>query len=191
MARWVHLVTVLVVSLACLSRCQGQGIPAKKQRKKATAARYKEDRYVSREGNDLMWCVLSMEEYAKCRHFAEMVEKDQMETNELAFGSYFRRVRCKRYTTRDECMKVIDFNRRNASNIMSVDSGEVFVGGRYHSLVPILRETYAGDRDYYHSVAVIKKGTLPNVEKMSDLRGLKACFAKVGSLAGWTLPIYR
>ena len=66
------------------------------------------------------------------------VEKDQNE-DETAFGSYYRRILCKRYTTRDECMKVIDFNRRNSSNIMSVDSGEVFVGGRYHSLVPILR----------------------------------------------------
>ena len=54
-----------------------------------------------------------------------------------------------------------------------------------------IRETYSGNKDYYHSVAVVKKGTLPNVKRMIDLRGLKACFAKVGSLAGWTLPIYK
>ena len=58
-----------------------------------------------------------------------------------------------------------------------------------YSLVPILREEYlskssvgaSGNKDYYHSVAVIKKGTLPNVYSMQDLKGLKACFPKVGS----------
>ena len=52
-----------------------------------------------------------------------------------------------------------------------------------YSLVPILREEYSfdglGTSDYYHSVAVIKKGTLPYVNTMDDLRELKACFAKV------------
>jgi hypothetical protein len=30
-----------------------------------------------------------------------------------------------------------------------------------------------------------------HVENFEDLRGAKACFAKVGSLAGWTIPIHR
>ena len=54
----------------------------------------------------------------------------------------------------------------------------------YFSLVPILREEYKSEgggetTDYYHSVAVIKKGSLPNVFNMHDLRGAKACFPKV------------
>ena len=54
----------------------------------------------------------------------------------------------------------------------------------FFSLVPVLREEYKSDgiretSDYYHSVAVIKKGTLPNVFNMHDLRGAKACFPKV------------
>lgn len=48
-----------------------------------------------------------------------------------------------------------------------------------------------GGQDYYHSVAVVKRGGLPHVRTMDDLRGAKACFAKVGSLAGWTVPIHR
>ncbi len=88
-------------------------------------------------------------------------------------------------------MKLIDEGSNKNPNIMTVDAGEVFVGGRYHSLVPILREVYAENHDYYHSLAVIKKDSLPYVETMQDLRGLKACFAKVGSLAGWTIPIYK
>ena len=50
---------------------------------------------------------------------------------------------------------------------------------RYHSLVPILKEVYESGHDYYHSVAVVKKGTMLNVERMRDLKGAKACFPKV------------
>ena len=39
-------------------------------------------------------------------------------------------------------MQLIDENNPIHPNIMSVDAGEVFVGGRYHSLVPILKEVY-------------------------------------------------
>ena len=56
-----------------------------------------------------------------------------------------------------------------APSVMVVDAGDVFVGGRYHSLVPVLREVYENGRDYYHAVAVIKKGSLPDVYTLSDL----------------------
>lgn len=39
-------------------------------------------------------------------------------------------------------MRLIDENNMMHPNVMSVDAGEVFVGGRYHSLVPILKEVY-------------------------------------------------
>ena len=64
-------------------------------------------------------------------------------------------------------------------NIMTVDAGEVFVGGRYHSLVPIIKEIYENGRDFYHAVAVVKKNTMEHVQSFEDLRGAKACFAKV------------
>lgn len=38
---------------------------------------------------------------------------------------------------------------------------------------------------------MVKKGSVPHVKTMHDLKGTKACFAKVGSLAGWTVPIFR
>lgn len=47
-----------------------------------------------------------------------------------------------------------------------------------------MKEVYERGRDFYHSVAVVKKGSLENVKTMHDLKGAKACFARVGSLAG-------
>ena len=57
--------------------------------------------------------------------------------------------------------------------------------------MPILREVYEDNRDFYHAVAVIKKGSLPDLLSLHDLRGKHACFAGVGTQAGWTIPIYN
>ena len=76
------------------------------------------------------------------------------------------------------------------AHMTSLDAGEVFVGGRYHSLVPIVQEIYSSGVNYQYAVAVVKKNSLPDVTHIRDLRGKKACFAGVGTLAGWIAPIY-
>lgn len=73
---------------------------------------------------------------------------------------------------------------------MSLDAGEVFIAGRYHSLVPIMQETMDGGLTDYYAVAVIKKNTMNDVYHLRDLRNKKACFSYVGSQAGWNLPIH-
>jgi ABC-type phosphate/phosphonate transport system substrate-binding protein len=73
---------------------------------------------------------------------------------------------------------------------MSLDAGEVFVAGRYFSLIPIMQETLEGGLSNYYAVAVVKKGSLPDVHHIRHLRNKKACFAYVGSQAGWNIPIY-
>jgi len=113
-------------------------------------------------------------------------------SDDFIFGSYYRRVLCRRFQSRDECLRLVDDPTHRANpNVMAVDAGDVFVGGRYHSLVPILREVYSGGEDYYHSVAVVKKGTMANIRTTADLRGVSVCFPGVGSLAGWTMPIHE
>jgi len=149
-----------------------------------------EDYATKRKGNDLMWCVTSLEELEKCRALADAVTTEN-QNNPNSFGSYFRKILCKRYTSKDECMKLIDTGSLSNPNIMTGDAGEMFEAGRYHSLVPIIREVYENNKDFVHSLAVVKRNDLLNVRTMFDLKGLKACFPRVGSLAGWTIPIYR
>jgi melanoma-associated antigen p97 len=45
-----------------------------------------------------------------------------------------------------------------------------------------------GSTEYY-SVALIKKNTLNDVYNLGNLKGKKACFAGVGTQAGWNIPI--
>jgi len=145
---------------------------------------------------DLVFCTLSQEEYMKCMDLAEATARDQA-LDDLNFGSYYRPIRCTQpYISPEDCMKDLDLARPEAPSVMVVDAGDVFVGGRYHSLVPILREVYEDNRDYYHAVAVIKRGSLTfedgkPVRTLSDLRGKHACFAGVGTQAGWTIPLYN
>jgi melanoma-associated antigen p97 len=87
----------------------------------------------------------------------------------------------------DQCIKMIDGEK---AHIMSLDAGEVFIAGRYFSLIPIMQETLEGGLGNYYAVAVVKANTLPDVHHIRDLRNKKACFAYVGSQAGWNIPIY-
>lgn len=84
-------------------------------------------------------------------------------------------------------MALIDEDK---ATLTSVDPGEVFVGGRFHSLVPIAQEVSDGGFNYVYSVAVVKKGSMHGVTSIRDLRGKRACFAGVGLMAGWVLPVY-
>lgn len=99
----------------------------------------------------------------------------------------FLEVQCKQAFNKDDCMTLLDEEK---AHITLVDAGEVFVGGRYHSLVPIMQERLIGGQNFYFAVAVVKKGTLLDVSHLSHLRGKRACFAGVGTQAGWVIPIY-
>lgn len=72
----------------------------------------------------------------------------------------------------------------NVADITTLDPGEVFVGGREHSLVPFIEERYT---DGLYSVAVIPKRS--DIRNLYDVRGKRACFAGVGTLAGWITPM--
>ncbi|KDR17893.1 melanotransferrin isoform X2 [Zootermopsis nevadensis] len=135
------------------------------------------------DSNRIVWCTISSEEQRKCLNFAQAVERDWN-----LFGTAAMRLDCKQGFNKEDCMTYLDEEK---AHITSLDAGEVFVAGRYHSLIPIMQEVYSGNQRSYYAVAVIRKGTLPDVQTLHDLRGKKACFAGVGTLAGWVIPVYK
>ena len=79
-------------------------------------------------------------------------------------------------------MRLLD---RLEADITTLDPGDVFVGGRYHSLLPIMQEMYASNQGSYYSVAVVKKGALEDeITPLTELQGKKACFPGVGMHGG-------
>ncbi|BES96762.1 TR_FER [Nesidiocoris tenuis] len=131
--------------------------------------------------NTINWCCIGEEELKKCEAFSKSVL-----ASNRTFGGDFLFVGCVSATSKEECMYLIEEEK---ATLTTLDAGEVFVGGRYFSTVPILRHIYTDQHKYYYSVAVIKKGGLPDVSSLYGLRGKKACFTEVGTLAGWVLPI--
>lgn len=57
---------------------------------------------------------------------------------------------------------------------------------RYYIILYIL---FPDQSSYYYAVALIKKNTLNDVYNLGNLKNKKACFAGVGTQAGWNIPI--
>lgn len=129
----------------------------------------------------LKWCTVGLPEYKKCQAFSDAVKHDASQ-----FQSWFLDVKCVNGSSKEDCMFTIEEER---ADVTVLDPGEVFSAGRYFSLLPISQEVYAGNRNDYLAVAVVKKDSLKDVTSLKHLRGKKACFAGVGTLAGWIIPI--
>ncbi|KAF2898323.1 hypothetical protein ILUMI_07848 [Ignelater luminosus] len=132
----------------------------------------------------IIWCTVSVEEQQKCLNFAMAVERDR-----IRVGYDYFEVECKQAFNKDECMMLLDEEK---VSLTSLDAGQVFVGGRYHSLVPIAQQVADGNMKHYYAVAVVKAGAdnMRDVHNIRQLRGKRACFAGVGTMAGWVIPIY-
>ncbi|XP_044266677.1 melanotransferrin [Tribolium madens] len=130
----------------------------------------------------IIWCTISRAEQRKCKNFAMANERDR-----IRVGYDYFNIECLQAFDKEECMSLLD---QEKATLTTLDAGEVFVGGRYNSLVPIGQEVLEGGLQHYYAVAAVKKGTLTHVNSLFDLRGVKACFAGVETFAGWVVPIY-
>lgn len=43
----------------------------------------------------------------------------------------------------------------NAADILSLDAGEVFVAGRYHSLIPLMQQLFAGNLFIWYCIIMV------------------------------------
>jgi len=130
----------------------------------------------------MVWCTKSQAEQYKCQNLTVAIERDR-----ALFDEVFLNLTCFMAYSADECIHHID---REKAHITTLDAGDVFTAGRYNSLIPIMQEKLEGGFADYQSVAVIKKGSLPDLNNLRDMRNKKVCFPWVGSLAGWIVPIH-
>lgn len=128
----------------------------------------------------LKFCAITSDEYKTCLDWSREVDK-------YPFFEY--RLGCIQAFDKDECMKQIENGK---ADFVLLDPGEVYIAGRYHSVVPIMYEQYApNNQSGYYAVAVVKASSFDYIRNLQDLRNKKACFSGVGHLAGWVLPINR
>lgn len=145
-------------------------------------AQFYNSAYDEHKTQKLTWCTTSAEEQSKCQNFTLALERDR-----ALFEDDFFNLTCKQAFNSEECVQWID---RGDADATTLDAGEVFNAGRFNSLVPLVQESFEGGFRNYYAVAVMKKDSNPDVNSLYQLRGKKACFAGVGSQAGWTIPIH-
>lgn len=130
------------------------------------------------------WCTTNFLERRKCLDWARAIE----DVNSQSIGSepFELNLDCAQGSDSDQCMSMIDDER---ADMMLLDSGEIGVAGRYHSLTPIMMERYGPNKlDMGHySVAIVKRRS--NIYNLNDLFNKKACFSGVSHMASWILPL--
>lgn len=91
---------------------------------------------MTQESNGITWCTVSSAEQRKCADFSRAVNKT---------ASFKVTLSCQQAADKDRCMDLIDTGR---ADLLTLDPGEVYIAGRYNSLVPVMAERYgAGNYD--------------------------------------------
>ena len=126
----------------------------------------------------LKYCTISNNEHKKCKDWSRAISS--------AYSLEYN-IECHQTNGKDQCMQLIEDQKMD---LVSLEPGEVYIAGRYHSLVPIVHETYMTSNLTY-SVAVVKSSSFSYIRDLKDLRSRKACFSGVGQIAGWMYPIVQ
>lgn len=77
-----------------------------------------------------MWCTISEAEQKKCTDFSRVVNRTY---------SISENISCYQAADKDQCMNLIDVGR---ADLLTLDPGEIYIAGRYNSLIPIMAERY-------------------------------------------------
>ncbi|KAK8379650.1 hypothetical protein O3P69_019551 [Scylla paramamosain] len=129
----------------------------------------------------IRWCTISPAEQMKCEALGEALDKVPPRPNKPLSS-----LDCIQVMSHEECMLHLD---QRKADLVALNPNEIFIGGRYHSLVPLMKESYDGGRKNYYSVAITHKGNLTHMRSLHDLKGKVACFPSVASMGGWVIPI--
>ncbi|KAH3788478.1 hypothetical protein DPMN_166622 [Dreissena polymorpha] len=145
------------------------------------------------------WCVSTDAAMQKCNEWVNAIKnvkelgplaKDvrpayKTNSNENDF-SKMPVLSCVRADNVFHCMDMFD---RNEVDLITLEAGQGYFAGRYHSMRPILAEKYDDTTDSpleYYAVALKRTGG--NV-KLDQLKNKNACMPGIGTGAGWVYPI--
>ncbi|XP_071485695.1 melanotransferrin-like [Diadema antillarum] len=123
--------------------------------------------------NTLRWCTTSIDETRKCRSMKAA----------FSAAGLTPALSCYEEEGVGTCMERI---AAGYADVMTVDGGDLYTGGREHHVVPVAAEDYEqGDASYW-AVAVARKETNFGLD---DLAGRRSCHTGIGKTSGWNVPI--
>lgn len=145
------------------------------------------------------WCVTTDAEEEKCENLVNNVNKIKAEgMSALGVNSYYKDdsnmndfsdmpvLSCVRAADVFKCMELFE---QDEVDLITLEAGQGYFAGRYHSMRPIVAEKYDTVPDTpleYYAVAVKRSGNPVNINTLNQK---KACIPGIGSGAGWVYPI--
>ncbi|XP_054723487.1 transferrin-like [Uloborus diversus] len=123
---------------------------------------------------DAGFCVTSDKEMSKCEDFSRSADTRGM----------WPSIKCIKSPSKEACMQRA---KDGHAQLVVLEGGDVYRGGRYFDLQPVAREDYSGTDAAFYAVAVVRSTSA--VKNLQDLRGMRSCHTGMGRTAGWILPI--
>ncbi|CAH1784042.1 unnamed protein product [Owenia fusiformis] len=121
------------------------------------------------------WCVISTHEMRKCESMIQAFSAKNLKPV----------LDCILGISTDDCMQKIS---QGDADLMTLDAGDIYKGGKDYNLVPIAAEDYSGySTAKYYSVAVARKRD--SHLTIFNLKGRRACTAGAGTASGWLVPV--
>ncbi|XP_071485954.1 melanotransferrin-like [Diadema antillarum] len=121
----------------------------------------------------LRWCTTSIDETRKCRSMKAAFTAAGL-TPELA---------CYEEEGAAVCMDRI---AADEADVITVDGGDLYTGGREEKIVPVAGEDYGDGDASYWAVAVARTGTQFGID---DLDQRLSCHTGIGKTSGWNVPV--
>lgn len=124
--------------------------------------------------NAARWCTISTQEANKC---------DSMKTK-FAEEGLTPAITCVNEDSHEACMSSIASGR---ADLITLDGGDVYTGGKLYGLMPIMEEIYADGKKGYNALAVVRKSNTDVT--IDNLRSKTTCHTGYGRTAGWNIPV--
>ncbi|XP_014663628.1 PREDICTED: melanotransferrin-like [Priapulus caudatus] len=122
------------------------------------------------------WCVTSEAELKKC--------SDMRLT--LRYQGLTPSLGCVVGRDKYGCMRQIE---RDEADLLTLDSGDVYIAGQQHSMISIMAEQYTGTNNKVRIIALVAANN-DDIRSLPDLEGKKACFPSVGTSA-WNVAVAK
>lgn len=84
-----------------------------------------------KEEEQITWCTVTLEEQYKCQNLTKALERDR-----ALFKEDFLTLKCLQGFNKQDCMTLLDSEK---AHFVTLDAGDVFIAGRYNSLIPIMQ----------------------------------------------------
>nr|AKZ20817.1 melanotransferrin 4 [Holothuria glaberrima] len=124
--------------------------------------------------DEARWCTISTQEANKCATMKTKFAEEELTPT----------ITCVNEASHEACMSSIASGR---ADLITLDGGDVYTGGKLYGLLPIMEEIYADGKKGYNALAVVRRSNTDVT--IDNLKDKTTCHTGYGRTAGWNIPV--